>query len=218
MKDIKNKTSEITQTSKEKLHEKVKTHRKFLIRLADYTIAHVWRSIITLIIIILITIITSFVSKPLFLLFSTILALYAFIIALALFRHGLKYLFNNQGNIYELIIGYAMAVLGIIFFFTTLYSISEELHTGYLTYGECSDIDVDERVIFNDPNTVQSFSGKFYFSAVTFFTIGYGDICPMGLNKGLSLVNGFFGSVFATIILAIAIAKYLEKDRDKKRG
>jgi hypothetical protein len=211
MKDIKDKTIEIKQTSKEKIHNKVKTHRKFLIRLADYTTAHVWRSII-------ITIISSFVSKPVFLIFSTILALYAFIIALALFRHGLKYLFNNQGNIYELIIGYALAVIGIIFFFTTVYSISEELHTGYLTYGTCSDMDVDDGVISNDPNTVQSFSGRFYFSAVTFFTIGYGDICPMGLNKGISLINGFFGSVFATIILAIAIAKYLEKDRDNKRG
>lgn len=90
------------------------------------------------------------------------------------------------------------------------------MNTGYLTYGKCSEKDVNSALILNDPNIVESFSGKFYFSAVTFFTIGYGDICPMGLNKGISLLNGFFGSVFATIILAIAIAKYIEKDRDKR--
>jgi hypothetical protein len=41
-------------------------------------------------------------------------------------------------------------------------------------------------------------------------------MCPMGSDKGISLLNGFFGSVFATIIIAIAIARYIEKDRNKK--
>lgn len=201
---------------RENIKKSIDEQRGFFIKIADYTISHVWRSIITLIILVLLTLTFSFVDRLLFLVFSTMLAIYAVIIAVSLFRHGLKYLFNSQGNIYELIIGYAIAVLGIIFFFTTIYSISEELNTGYLTYGKCSEKDVNSALILNDPNIVESFSGKFYFSAVTFFTIGYGDICPMGLNKGISLLNGFFGSVFATIILAIAIAKYIEKDRDKR--
>jgi hypothetical protein len=213
---IRQKMDNIKGLSRKDIKEKVDTHKKVIIRISDYTIAHIWRSVITLIIIILITIIASLINKPLFLIFSTILAIYAFIIALSLFRRGLKYLFNNQGNVYELIIGYAIAVLVIIFFFTTIYSISEELNTGYLTYGKCSEMAVNSTMILNDPNAVKSFSGKFYFSGVTFFTIGFGDMCPMGSDKGISLLNGFFGSVFATIIIAIAIARYIEKDMDKK--
>ena len=45
----------------------------------------------------------------------------------------------------------------------------------------------------------------FYFSAMTYFTVGYGDIVPAGLNaKTLSVFEAFFGNVINLVVLALA--------------
>lgn len=80
---------------RENIKKSIDEQRGFFIKIADYTISHVWRSIITLIILVLLTLTFSFVDRLLFLVFSTMLAIYAVIIAVSLFRHGLKYLFNS---------------------------------------------------------------------------------------------------------------------------
>lgn len=45
----------------------------------------------------------------------------------------------------------------------------------------------------------------FYFSAVTYFTIGYGDMVPAGLNaKTLSVFEAFVGNIINLVVLALA--------------
>ncbi len=199
------------------LKEHIVENKKFFVRITDTIADHIIRSIIMLFILGIITVITSFVSTALFLFFSALLSLFSLLIAISLLRRGVRYLFYNEGKLYQMIIGYAIAVLGIIFLFTTIYSASHELGYGYLTYGTCSNAKVNHAMIADDAHAVNSFGGTLYFTSVTFFTIGYGDICPMGLNKGIAVLNGFAGSVFATIILGIAIARYLDHTRDEER-
>lgn len=47
----------------------------------------------------------------------------------------------------------------------------------------------------------------FYFSAVTYFTVGYGDIVPYGYAKLLSVVEAGIGTVINLIILAMAVTR-----------
>jgi hypothetical protein len=41
-----------------------------------------------------------------------------------------------------------------------------------------------------------------YFSGTTQLTIGYGDIVPVALGRAVALAQGFFGYVFALLILS----------------
>ena len=212
---MKDKIKKQVTDNREKIKCQITQHKAWLIRITDSLSKHKVLAFVALFMILFATVASSYLSRPFFLISSIILAIYSMLISLAFFRKGLKFLFENQGNIYQLIFGYAMAVVGVIFLFTTIYASVDELNIGYLTYGKCSNHGITGG-FQNDIDSVKTFGGTFYFSAVTFFTIGYGDICPMGLDKGIAIFNGFVGSVFTTIILAIAIAKYIGHGKDKK--
>jgi voltage-gated potassium channel Kch len=73
-------------------------------------------------------------------------------------------------------------------------------------------------VIDSDPLRITEFINYPYFSAITFFTVGFGDICPMGVSKLVSVLNALIGNLFTVLILAIAITNYSEnRDNGKKQ-
>lgn len=47
---------------------------------------------------------------------------------------------------------------------------------------------------------------SFYFSAITYLTVGYGDICPIGQNRWLASVEGFVG-VFLMAYFTVAFVR-----------
>jgi hypothetical protein len=59
-----------------------------------------------------------------------------------------------------------------------------------------------------DPSVdfVEKLSGNLYFSAITFFTVGYGDCSPVGLFKLLSPIEGFIG-VFLMSYFTVAFVR-----------
>lgn len=92
-----------------------------------------------------------------------------------------------------------------------MYDLSDNLGKGYLTYGTCSDTFIPESAV----NASQISHEYFYFSAVTFFTVGYGDICPMGWNKGLALFNAFIGHFISVVVMVIVISYYLKRRNEE---
>lgn len=140
-----------------------------------------------------------------------VFAVIAIIFPFVLIRKGLKYLFNAK-NLISLIIGYLIVTLVIIYLFSQLYAIGNDFNVGYLTRGECYDT-FNKEMKFQDSFVSHNY---LYLSAITFFTVGYGDICPMGLDKDLSIINALIGHIFTTIILVIAISSFLEKREEKK--
>ncbi|TGU71736.1 two pore domain potassium channel family protein [Geomonas terrae] len=49
-----------------------------------------------------------------------------------------------------------------------------------------------------------------YYSGVTFTTIGYGDIVPLGLARWLAISEGFFGVLLVSAFLVSLTRKYVE--------
>ena len=73
--------------------------------------------------------------------------------------------------------------------------------------------------LFLIPNTLTSLSDsisihwydKIYFSAITFLTIGYGDLQPIGIGKIIAPIEGFFGLLLTGGFVAILLRKLIRK-------
>lgn len=115
-------------------------------------------------------------------------------------------------SIYILIGSYALVVLALLMLFSTAYNFAELTETGYLKYGNCHN-NFNPQMINNDPNTSQDF---FYFTAVTFFTVGYGDICPMGISKMISIIAAFTAHLVSVLLVALIINNYIHLRRKEK--
>ena len=61
-----------------------------------------------------------------------------------------------------------------------------------------------------NPDNLSGFFQSFYHSAITFFTIGYGDVYPMGLSRILSGVEGFVG-VFMMSYFTVAFVRKVQR-------
>jgi len=57
-----------------------------------------------------------------------------------------------------------------------------------------------------NPDQLSVLLQSFYHSAITFFTIGYGDVYPMGLSRVLSGLEGFMG-VFMMSYFTVAFVR-----------
>jgi hypothetical protein len=58
----------------------------------------------------------------------------------------------------------------------------------------------------NNPDNLSVLLQSFYHSAITFFTIGYGDVYPMGLSRVISGLEGFMG-VFMMSYFTVAFVR-----------
>jgi hypothetical protein len=195
----------------------------------------IWNSMlnhffITFIILLIINIF--FISnKSIPLLFEAIvfLLLVAYVIIFLILRiqSNINKLIHHELQFKEIISGYVTSVLFIIILFSILYWGMMLTGTGYLRYGSCIDnLPITDESIIQDPMLVTDIIHYPYFSAISFFAVGYGDICPMGYNKIISIINALIGNAFTVLILAIAITNYssnkenedneVKKKNDKK--
>lgn len=135
-----------------------------------------------------------------------IISIYFIVVIIYLIRSWINHLINPD-SILKLIAAYALFILGILLLFSTLFNLIETAKLGYLTYGTCSD-KFNSSIIASDPQISRTF---FYFSAVSFFSVGYGDICPMGLAKLLAIFTAFVGHLVSVILVALILNNYLRK-------
>jgi potassium channel LctB len=56
-----------------------------------------------------------------------------------------------------------------------------------------------------------------YFSAITMFTIGYGDITPLGWCKWVAVVEGFLGYLAPTVFVALGLSLLLNQHYEQMR-
>ena len=135
------------------------------------------------------------------------IALTGYIVNLYLIRKALARLLN-AGDIVSLLFSYAMFIVLILLVISILFLVVEELDLGCLTHGPTTDEFNSDVIDSEDPNISHDY---LYFTAVTFFSVGYGDICPMGLCKIVAVVTAFVGNVVSVVLMAIVVSLYLNR-------
>jgi potassium channel LctB len=128
------------------------------------------------------------------------------IISLYLIRKPLDRLFSAR-DLFSLILSYVMFIVGILLVISVVFMVVEDLHLGYLTYDPTEKLSSD-MVDNKDPNLSQDY---LYFSAITFFSVGYGDVCPMGFCRTLAMATAFAGNVVTVVLMAIVVSLYLNR-------
>jgi len=129
------------------------------------------------------------------------------IVSLYLIRKPLDRLLSAR-DIFSLLLGYVMFIVGILLVISVLFMVVEELHLGYLTHGPTTD-EFNSNVIDSEDSNISH--DYLYFSAVTFFSVGYGDICPMGFCKTLAIITAFAGNIVTVVLMAIVVSLYLNR-------
>jgi hypothetical protein len=134
------------------------------------------------------------------------------IVSFYLIRKPLGRLLSAR-DIVSLLGSYVMFIVGILLVISTLFGVVEGLRLGYLTHGPTTDAFNPDAIDSTDPSVKDpNISHDYlYFSAVTFFTVGYGDVCPMGFCKILAIVTAFAGNIVTVVLMAIAVSVYLNR-------
>ncbi len=109
---------------------------------------------------------------------------------------------------FSLLGSYVMFIVGILLVISTLFGVVQDLHLGYLTHGPTTDAFSSDVIDSKDPAISHDY---LYFSAITFFSVGYGDICPMGLSKTLAMLTAFAGNIVTVVLMAIVVSLYLNR-------
>lgn len=120
------------------------------------------------------------------------------------FRNAISTLVEpiEKRELRRLLSNYSIAVIGIIVIFAMLYSWADAVGIGHLNYGSC--------VPGVSAPTVSTYMDRFFFSGQTFFTVGYGNVCPAGLAKIINLLNAWAGHFFTAVIVAVGLSELLQ--------
>lgn len=123
---------------------------------------------------------------------SNFYALDAVVLSLVILAltHFYDLIYEEKRSFLALIIKYFFLTMSVILLFGILYYVNA--------------------VEFNPPGLISAYPMQlekdvFYFSAITYFTVGYGEIVPWGVSaKTLSVFEAFFGNVINLIVLGLA--------------
>ena len=138
--------------------------------------------------------------------------IYIVLASIGLIKKSIHLLLHDNKTYLMLFFGYIGGIFSIILLFSLLYGILTSLGLGYLTYSPCHDTFTTGQDS-GDPNAVHSIIGYVYFSAITFFTVGYGDVCAMGSHRVMAVFNAFAGHFYTSVIIVLALSTGLGKKR-----
>lgn len=143
---------------------------------------------------------------------NVLITVYFVIVIIHVAKTALNYLMSPK-HVWALIGACSLLIFVMLLVFSMLFSFIEVSHLGALRYGGCSDY-FDPGSVVEDPDISREF---FYFTAITFFTVGYGDICPMGAAKIIAVLAAFVGHVVSVVLVALILNNYFMARNDKKR-
>lgn len=94
----------------------------------------------------------------------------------------------------------------------TLNALSKE----FIKRSHFTNVSLDYLKLGNEGEVLKKyFFDSIYFSAITFFTIGYGDVCPIGVMRLFIIIEGFLGAGFTPIFIALALTNEDEISKNK---
>lgn len=143
-----------------------------------------------------------FLSYENFIIFLS--SLFVFVSIIILLRLMLYKIVNiKKYSILNLIFFLVLLLLLVIFLFGCIYHYFNDQKTNYLMF-------------FSNGNHVDNFFDAIYFSAVTFFAIGYGDIIPQGMFKIVAIIEVIL-MVLMNIVFIGVIANFVVQHKIKEK-
>jgi len=138
-----------------------------------------------------------------------LLTIYILLFIITRIKINVTKLLHHELKFNQILTAYVVSVIFIVLLFSIVYWAMTIVGAGYLKYGSCVDNkEFTREDMMRDPLLVVDPMHYSYFSAMTFFSVGYGDICPMGLSKLIATINAIIGNAFTVLILAMAITNY----------
>jgi len=108
-------------------------------------------------------------------------------------------------KVVDLFCGYGEKPLNVVLFSLMLITISAVF---YFSFGVRFS---DEIIVFQSQmgiwENIKSFLSSMYFSVVTFTTLGYGDITPIGLSRAVAAIEAFIGSFTLALFVVVFVKK-----------
>ncbi len=114
-------------------------------------------------------------------------------------KHSFVQTYWAHAHLYSIVGAYILVATATILLFGIFYSVLDANGASHLQFNDCS------RVIPELRST-----NHIYFSSVTFYALGYGDICPAGGSaRFISQVEVALGVVINTLFLGFIFWKVL---------
>jgi len=142
----------------------------------------------------------SLVQKSLLVLVSLLILVTGILYILALIMWE-KVLVSNRKNVPIFVLSYFIFTVLIIFLFVGLYATFGNLGSG-------------GKII---PKNNLTTTDYLYFSTITFTSVGYGDLYPVGDAKIVSTIESYLGMVFNIAIIGVALSRFINPDKRKTK-
>jgi hypothetical protein len=182
---------------------------RILQTIKDWTLNHFFTTFVILVVINAFFLMSKNVPALLKIIAFLLLIIYIILFMIVRIKTNVTKLLHHELKFNQILTGYITSVIFIVLLFSVVYWTMTIVGAGYLKYGSC--VDNKEFImddITQDPLKVINPTHYAYFSSMTFFSVGYGDICPMGMNKLIATINAIIGNAFTVLILAMAITNY----------
>jgi len=213
------KTIKKIQDMHEEIHPIVMEKMSKFQKVREWFLNHFFTTFMILIIVNIFFLMNRSVPIILDLIAIALLILYVIIYMVTRIQKNIHKLLHHELTFQDILKIYISSAIFIVLLFSLAYWSVTAVGTGYLKYGSCTDnVNINHELIEQDSLAVRSGMDYPYFSAITFFTVGFGDICPMGMSKGVAILNALIGHAFTVIILSIAITNYAANKDNEKKG
>ncbi|NLM13126.1 MAG: two pore domain potassium channel family protein [Epulopiscium sp.] len=77
--------------------------------------------------------------------------------------------------------------------FSLIYILLDDLNLGFIKDHYSS--------FLHQQQSLDKWTRSFYFSVTTLFSVGYGDLTPFGLSKGIAIIESLIGYVLPYVIV-----------------
>lgn len=111
-------------------------------------------------------------------------------------------------KVVDLLCGYGEKPLRVLFFSLLIICVCASLYFILGIQGSQSIIQFNAHLSWRD--NISSFINCLYFSIVTFTTLGYGDISPVGVSRIIAAIQAFTGS-FTTALFVVVFVKKMTR-------
>jgi potassium channel LctB len=184
--------------------------KSFFVKALNFVLDKTIQFILCLIALICVSLIFIRIS-PWFLYVSLFLfSFYLLLSGVAFIYKGWLLFFDKKKSFPRLLFGYFSCVLGFVVIFSVIYISFTVLNLGYLSYGNCTATFNKELLLSGKITPLTDWVSMVYFSSITFFSVGYGDICPVGAHRIVSIFNAMAGHIFTAIILVLAMSYFVD--------